>query len=149
MLCPQDDIVLVARTAQGLRELLKVVQTHCVDLKMKLSIVKSKVMSRTMDTWELFDDDEVVGCLDKVVNFKYLGVESNLSPFKGAMAMKRRAMTAARRYKAACLRVARDGPDVVDIAMATWLNIGMPAIFFGCESVVFSDSCMAEINRCL
>ena len=144
----QDDIVLIARTAEGLRELIQIVMANCNDLKMKLSTPKSKVMSKSMDAWEIFDDnDEVVGCLEKVLKFKYLGVESCLSPFQGAMAMKKRAVAAARRYKSACLRVARDGPDTVDVAMATWLNIGIPVIMFGCESVPFSNTCMNEITR--
>ena len=121
---------------------------NCKDLKMKLSTPKSKVMSKSMDAWEIFDDnDEVEGCLEKVLRFKYLGVESSLSPFQGAAAMKKRALVAARRYKSACSTVARDGPDRVDVAMATWLNIGVPIIMFGCESVPFSETCLSEITR--
>ena len=144
----QDDIVLVARTAQGLRELVAIVQRHLLELKMTLSVGKSCIMSKSNDLWELWDEEGIVGCLEKVVQFKYLGVQSSLSPFKSTEAMKKRAVAAARRYKAACMRVARDGPDTVDVAMATWLNIGLPAITFGCESVPFSDTCIAEINRC-
>ena len=145
----QDDIVLIARTADGLRELLRVVQYHTSDLKMELSTSKSKVMSKSMDAWEIFgNDDDVVDCLEKVLRFKYLGVESSLSPFQGAIAMKKRALAAARRYKSACMTVARDGPDVVDVAMSTWLSIGLPCITFGCESVPFSSTTINEINRC-
>ena len=139
---------MIGRTAQGLRELLAIVRKHTNDLKMTLSVSKSKIMSKSNDLWELYDEDEVVGCFEKVLQFKYLGVQNSLSPSKGAEAMKKRAVATARRYKAACVRVARDGPDVVDVAMATWLNIGMPAILFGCESVPFSDTCIAEVDRC-
>ena len=40
-----DDILLVARDSDGLRMLLKIVQNHCKDLDMTLSVKKSKVMT--------------------------------------------------------------------------------------------------------
>jgi hypothetical protein len=142
-----DDLVLIAKTAEGLKELLEIVQRHCVDLSMKLSIPKSKVMSSMMDAWVVFEGEDVAGCLDKVVNFKYLGVETFLSPHRAAVAMRKRAVATAKRYKAACLRVAYDGPDVVDVAMATWLNIAIPSIVFGCECVPFTESAIDDIER--
>jgi hypothetical protein len=143
-----DDIVLVARTADGLRELLQVVQRHCKDLKMVLSKEKSKVLSKVTDLWDLWDGDELVGCLDKVQQFKYLGMECLLSPSKGAVAMQRRALSLANRYKFACLRIGRDGPDQVEVSLCTWLNIAVPSILFGCESVPFADTNIEELDRC-
>ena len=49
-----DDIVLIARDADGLRLLRDIVQRHCAELDMTLSVSKSKVMSTTQDLWELF-----------------------------------------------------------------------------------------------
>ena len=147
LLYAQDDIVLIARTAEGLRELLSIVQCHCSDLKMTLAVSKSKVMSNQMDAWVLFEGDEVSGCLDKVLTFKYLGVESNLSPSKGALAMRKRALTLAKKYKAACMWVSREGPDTTEVALCTWLNIAIPSITFGCESVIFNDTCLSELDR--
>ena len=143
----QDDIVLISRTAEGLQELLTIVQRHCSDLKMTLSVSKCKVMSNQMDAWVLFEGDEVSGCLDKVLTFKYLGIESNLSPSKGALAMRKRALTLAKKYKAACLWVSREGPDATEVALCTWLNIAIPSITFGCESVIFNETCLSELNR--
>ena len=143
----QDDIVLIARTSEGLKELLALVQYHCSDLKMKISVTKSKVLSKSMDLWELFEGDEVAGCLDKVLRFKYLGMESELSPLKGALAMRHRAINIARRYKAACLRVARDGPDAVEVAMCTWLNLAIPSVTYGCETVPFNVTSLSELDR--
>ena len=114
---------------------------------MTLAVSKCKVMSNQMDAWVLFDGDEVSGCLDKVLTFKYLGVESNLSPSKGALAMRKRALTLAKRYKAACLWVSREGPDTTEVALCTWLNIAIPSIVFGCETVVFNETSLSELNR--
>ena len=142
-----DDIVLIARTAEGLRELLEIVQRHCADLKMSLSVAKSKVISSSTDVWAMFDGEEVVGCLEKVHQFKYLGVETTQTPAGGALAMRRRAELMARRYKGACLRVSRAGPDLVEMALCTWCNIAIPSILFGCESVPFTTTFINNVER--
>ena len=144
----QDDIVLVARTSEGLRTLLQVVQRHCDLLKMRLSVSKSKVMSGLRDTWEVVEGEEVVGVLDKVIQFRYLGLETQLSPYKTAKAMQKRALDLAKKFKGVCMRVARDGPDVVDVAMATWVNIARPSLVYGCDFVPFSDTAITELDRC-
>ena len=116
-------------------------------MKMDVSISKSKVMSVCLDAWAMFDGEEVTGCLDKVLSFKYLGVESMLSPARGAALMRKRALGLARRYKACCMRVSRSGPDVVEVGLATWCNIALPSILYGCESVPFTTTAMDEIER--
>ena len=45
----KDDIVLAARTAQGVRVLLAVVKVYCDDLRMTISSGKSKVLSKVSD----------------------------------------------------------------------------------------------------
>ena len=142
-----DDFVLIARTAEGLRELQKIVLDHCSLLRMKLSISKSKVMSNSQDVWELFDGDQIVGCLDKVIQFKYLGVETCLSHFKTGKAMMKRATSLANSYRGSCIRIADDGPDIVDLAVSLWLNVAMPSILFGCETIPFTKQSIDEISR--
>ena len=142
-----DDIILIAKEAAGLRALQEIVQRHCAELGMTLSISKSKVMSNSHDVWEIFQGDVIVGCLEKVLEFKYLGIETRLSPSKSSAAMMKRAQELANQYRGACLRIAYDGPDVVDLALALWLNIAMPSLLFGCEVVPFSQHVIQEINR--
>ena len=125
----------------------EIVQRHCAELGMTLSISKSKVMSNSHDVWEIFQGDVIVGCLEKVLEFKYLGIETRLSPSKSSAAMMKRAQELANQYRGACLRIAYDGPDVVDLALALWLNIAMPSLLFGCEVVPFSQHVIQEINR--
>ena len=142
-----DDIVLVGSTVQGLQLLQDIVQHHCNIMKMKLSISKSKVMSYCDRRWELRDGDEVLGCFDATMQFKYLGVETSLCPGKGARAMQKRALDLAKSYKGACLRIARDGPDIVDLALSLWQNIAIPSVLYGCESVPFSKQTMVDVAR--
>ena len=142
-----DDIVLVSRDADGLRQLLTIVQKHCIAMKMTLSVTKSKVMSSYHDIWELFSGDQVVGSLDKVLEFKYLGVKTTLSPSKSATVMMNRAKSLAMTYKKTCLSIGYDGPDTVDLTLCLWLNVGMPSILYGCEFVPFTETVISEIDR--
>ena len=142
-----DDIVLVSDSADGLRQLRDIVQRHVADLKMKLSIKKSKVMSSSHDVWELLEGDDVIGCLEKVLQFKYLGVETCLNPSKTASAMMKRATSLANQYRGTCIRLGRDGPDVVDLALSIWCNIAMPSLLFGSECVRFSEQAIGDISR--
>ena len=142
-----DDIVLVSRDADGLRQLLNIVQEHCIAMKMTLSVTKSKVMSSYHDIWELFSGDQVIGSLDKVLEFKYLGVKTTLSPSKSATVMMNRAKSLAMTYKKTCLSIGYDGPDTVDLTLCLWLNVGMPSILYGCEFVPFTETVISEIER--
>ena len=142
-----DDIVLIARDADGLRALRDIVQRHCRELGMKISVSKSKVLSSVQDVWELFENDVVAGTFEKVLMFKYLGVETKLSPAKSARAMMKRATTLASSYSKTCMSLAFDGPDIVDLAMCLWGNVGLPSILYGCEIITFSKSAIDEIER--
>ena len=143
----QDDIVCMARTPEGLHTLMCIVSTHCSAMKMNVSVSKSKVMTGAQDAWEIFNGEEVTGVLDRVLHYKYLGVESMLSPARAADMMKKRALNLARRYKAACMHVGRSGPDTVEVALMTWRCIAIPSITFGCEFVPFSDTAINDIDR--
>ena len=142
-----DDIVLIAKTPEGLRKLHHIVQNHCLSLNMKLSTSKSKVMSSCSDAWEVFEEEEIVGCLEKVLSFRYLGVETHLHPYQAAKAMRKRATQISNRYRGACMRVARDGPDIVDLAASLWTSIAIPSMLYGCETVPFTNQALLEISR--
>ena len=141
-----DDIVLISESADGLRRLRDIVQLHMSELKLKLSVSKSKVMSSCQDLWELFDGGEIIGCLEKVLQFKYLGVETCLSPSKSAAAMMKRASTLASSYRGTCISLAYDGPDIVDLALSIWSNIAIPSLLFGTECVKFSEQVLGNIS---
>ena len=114
---------------------------------MKLSVSKSKVMSCVRDVWELFDQQEIVGCLDKVIQFRYLGVQTSLLPSQAAREMHKRATSISVNYRNACLRIARDGPDIVDLASCLWLNVAIPSLFFGAETIRFTGKVLEDISK--
>ena len=142
-----DDIVLISKTEEGLRTLHRIVQDHCATLKMSISMTKSKVMSCSNDLWEIFQDQDIVGCLDKVLQFRYLGVETRIFPSQAAKAMQQRAVDISNKYKGACISLSRDGPDIVDLAACLWQNIALPSLLYGCETTPFSATALQVISR--
>ena len=142
-------MVLIGRTAEALRQLLSIVLRHFSALKLVISVSKSKVLSNNQDLWEVWDEEgeEVSGCLDKVLEFKYLGLESQLSPYQGARVVQKRAIQGARKYRGVCGLLARDGPDMVEVGMSTWVNIARTSFLYGTEYTPFTETTMQELDR--
>ena len=43
--------------------------------------------------------------------------------------------------------MSREGPDAVDMMVATWCNIALPSILFGTEMVPFTEATILELER--
>ena len=143
-----DDIVLFSPTAKGLKTLISIVKRHCELMKLSISGSKSKVMSSSITDFTFADDfGEEVLTLDKVGLYKYLGLDVYSSVWKTNVEKQKKALIKAKQYKGACLSIAKRGPDVSSLASCMWLNMAIPSILFACESIPFSDSSIASINR--
>ena len=142
-----DDIVLVARSAQGLLHLLEIVKSNCDLLKLKISEIKSQVVSPDEMDWKLFKDGFEVLSLVQVAQYKYLGTWTFGSMWKTSLGKQEKCIQTANKYRGSCFHASRHGPDVVDIILCTWANIAVPAILFGCEMIPFSDETITAIER--
>ena len=144
-----DDILLMSKTADGLKNLFKIVKSHCDRLLLEINTGegKSEVISPLDDTWELLDDDgEVELSLRQVLRYKYLGLETTSSIWRTCAAKQKKCITVANKYKFACIHLGKRDADVVDVTLATWNNIAIPSILFGCESVIFKETNIAAIE---
>ena len=141
-----DDIVVVAKTAAGLKRLLNLVNRHCEQLKLLVSEEKSQVVSPTDDYWAIFGEDGLVASLKQVLEYKYLGLETFSSIFRTCAAKQKKCVATAKKYMYACLYLGRSGSDLVQVSMATWKNVAVPSILFGCDSILFSESKIAELE---
>ena len=143
-----DDVVLVSWTAKGLKKLIRVSEEETRALKLTISEMKSMVMSGCNDTWDLHDGDgEVFSSLDKIMSYKYLGLDTLNTMRKITTAKQKKCITAARRYRAAARYLSRRGPDVVDLSICSWRNVAIPAITFGCEMIQFSESTFKSLDQ--
>ena len=76
-----------------------------------------------------------------------MGTETTLHMGSTASKRQQKSITTAKRYKFACYYLAKNGPDVVDMAIATWSNIAIPAMLTGCEIIPFSEATIVAIER--
>lgn len=148
-----DDLVLFSPTAEGLLRLLSLTKKHTDMLKMELNTGKDKteVVSpdgQEGDLWHVLDDKhEPVLSLRQVIKYKYLGNPAMSSVYKMGIEKQKECIQKAHRYKGSCIFVSRDGPDTVDMILATWCNVAVPAILYGTEMVPFTETTILEIER--
>ena len=148
-LCFADDIVIMAEDPDGLCKLIKMVKLICDNLEMVISVSKSNVVSpEDQELWQILGpEDDVVLSLKSVLIYKYLGTETTLKMSTTGSKRQERCMTTAKRYKFGCFYLAKSGPDVVDMALATWSNIAIPSMLTGCEVIPFTESTIEAIER--
>ena len=143
-----DDLVLVARSAEGLKTVLNVVKKRFDLLKLTVSEEKSKVISPDDQAWDLFDrTSNVEMSLKQVAQYKYLGTWTFGSMYRTSADKQKNCVKTATKYKNCCIYVSKMGPDVVDVVMCTWRNVAIPAILAGCEMIPFSETKIQEIER--
>ena len=142
-----DDIVLVARSPEGLLQLLEIVKRNCDLLKLSISTVKSQIVSPIQQEWSLFENDDRVLTLKQVAQYKYLGTFTFGSMWRTSLNKQEKCVKTANKYKGSCMYVSKEGPDVVDVLLCTWNNVAIPAILFGTEMMPFTDETVSAIER--
>ena len=148
-----DDLVVLARSKEGLLRLMALVKRHADWLNLELNTErnKSEVLSQVGvpgDSWDIVGSNgEVELSLKQVLEYKYLGTQLYSTMFKTAVEKVKQCVSKAHKYKGSCIYISRDGPDVVDMMLATWCNVAVPSILFGCEMIPFSDTAIQEIER--
>ena len=143
-----DDIVVVAKTACGLKSLLDTVKSGFDKLRLVISHEKSQIISPDEIEWNLANQHtDVLKPLKQVSLYKYLGVWTYKSMYKTCVAKQKQCVQTALKYKGSCIYVSRMGPDTVDVIHCTWLNVAIPAILHGCEVIPFCETRITEIER--
>ena len=148
-----DDLVVIARSRSGLLKLMEIVKKHSDSLKLELNTDpnKSEVVAQEGsegDSWDLVDADGSVSLsLKQVMQYKYLGSHVYPSMSKTAREKVKQCVIKARKYKGSCICISHDGPDRVDMILATWSNVALPSILYGCEMIPFCDTAIKDIER--
>ena len=144
-----DDIVLASESAEGLQKLLEIVKFHCTKLNMKISVKKSQIISpddRVM--WTVLEEDGTTSIsLKKVLEYKYLGVQTGSSYYQTRQNWQKRALDVANKYKWCCMRFSKLGPDKVMLGTMAWTAAAVPSILFGCETIPIADKYIEDIER--
>ena len=141
-----DDIVVIARSAPGLKNLLNLLNRRCEDLRLVISEEKSKVVAPSDDVWDVFGDEGLVVSLEQVLQYKYLGMETFSSIYKTFMSKQKKCVTTAKKYMFGCLYLGNRGSDLIKVTTTTWESVAVPAILYGCETVIFSNAKVEELE---
>ena len=143
-----DDLVLIARSGDGLKNLLALVHRGFDRLRLTISTEKSQIVSPDDDSWDIINSSScVVMSLEQVELYKYLGTWTYNSMYKTGVEKQKLCVKVAHKYKSSCIHVSKLGPDVVDVVLCTWSNVAIPAILTGCEMIPFSETHIVEIER--
>ena len=148
-----DDLLVMARSSAGLQRLLKLVKHHADLLKMVINTDKDKseVISpdgEPGDLWNVVDSHgDVVLSMKQVIEYKYLGSVTFGTIYKTTLEKQKNCVRKAHKYKGTCFFMSRDGPDVVDMLLATWSNVAVPSILHGTEMISFTEVNILELER--
>ena len=138
----------MSRTAEGLKNLLRTLQSGCDKLRLVISEKKSKVVAPVEDEWRVLNHEgDTVLSLKQVINYKYLGIPTYNTMFKTGVEKQKSAMQAAAKYKGGTMKLSKVGPDLVEVTNACWQQVALPAILFGCETIPFSETNIETIER--
>ena len=86
--------------------------------------------------------------LDKVLQFKYLGIPLSVSPYGLFKAFNEKVKLKAQNYLHNVLSLVRTGPDRSELAYTLWVSCALPAILYGCEIIPLLQSTIHEVESC-
>ena len=143
-----DDVLIMSRSADGLKSLLSIVKKGFDRLMLVISHEKSQIISPDEIHWDLFDPSANAELsLKQVALYKYLGIWTYNTMHKTSVEKQKLCVKTAFKYKGTCIHVSNMGPDIVDVVECTWLNVAIPAVLNGCEVIPFSETHIIEIDR--
>ncbi len=123
-----DDILLVSGLWSEMMILVRIVEKWCVDFKMVISVIKTKVVTPTnVYPWKIMNLlTNAYEDVEKLEQFKYLGLRQKFGANATISCNAINKLEKAIMYKRNILRIKRLIPDRVDVYLAMWKNIALP-----------------------
>ena len=125
-----DDIILISNSPETLELLKGILETWCINFRMKISISKTNMITLLDDLICSIQDPETL--YDKVVNhvtnYKYLGIQQYSSSWRTSQRKGQDMVDKARMYKNVNLLASHQLLDNIISASAIWQNIAIPGI---------------------
>ena len=133
-----DDIIMISNTPESLEELKTILETWCLNFKMRISIGIKVISSFKELICSIQDSDtleeEVVG---HVTNYKYLGIQQYSSSWRTS---HRKGQDMVNKAKTHHLL------DNISSASAVWQNIAIPGILYATDAIPISKSVVDELE---
>ena len=142
-----DDLVLISRTRiRGMNKLLRTVHKFCTDMRMKLLVEKTVILSSgpVGGRWVVSGDEP---SLEASLIAKYLGVDLSIRGRNLVKAREARMISTARAYAHTIMGCTRTGLDRSATAQRLWECCAIPAILYAVEAMVVSKATVAELEK--
>ena len=110
-------------------------------LEINTGVGKTEVVSSTDHIWDIFSDDIMELSLRQVLEYSFLGLDTSASILRTTVSKQSKCLRIAKKYKFACLHIGKSSPYKVDAALASWNQVAIPSMLYGCESIVLSWDC--------
>ena len=143
-----DDIILISNSPETLNQLKDILETWCLDFRMKISISKTKLITSLEDLECALQDPETMESeiVEHVSNYKYLGVQQYSSMWKTSQKKGESMLSRAKCYKNVILRSRHSLLDNVSAASAMWKNIAIPGILYATDAIPISSTVIEELE---
>ena len=142
-----DDLVLISRTRiRGMNKLLPTVHRFCADMRMKLAVEKTVILSSgpVGDRWVVSGDEP---SLEASLVAKYLGVDLSIKGCNLVKALEARMISTAQAYAHTIMGCTRTGLDRSATAQRLWEGCAIPAVLYAVEAMVVSKSTVVELEK--
>ena len=138
-----DDICIISSSPERAKEAFAELEKLCQEIGMKVNVKKSEYIKNSDFGMEILNDYP----LELVDYFKYLGVQMQISKAKYMSTNSKKRLEKARSYALSVINMARDSPCPALFAWRIWKYVALPAIFYGCESVLVRKDEITKIER--
>ena len=146
-----DDIVLVAKTEDGLRQLMEKTLGYFSKHHLEISHKISKTMFYSAKTGTTkFDDpysSRITFNLEAVISYKYLGVFFSANPYSMFKSFNENVVKKSRNYLQNILSVSKNGADKAMMAYKMWTSIALPSILYGTEVFPLTQATLSELEK--
>ena len=142
-----DNIVLLANTMRELNELKVLLEEWCTANRMKVSVKKTQTITEDTTSQLYLRENDALKQILSVSEYTYLGVSQCKTSILTASARKKAVLQKARMYSHLLVYRQRIGLDTCQVYRALWEQIAVPAILYGCESLVYDEILIQELEK--
>ena len=146
-----DDLVIISKSRDGAERLQSICQKIFEEHGLKINCAKSNILQMKeedypeMKLWSTNGED--LGCIEKAIRYKYLGIPLKLKEKCNIFDFKRTEIIArAKSYAAKVISMARESFDPCHVADALWKQVAMEGILYGIKVASVTKEILRKLD---
>ena len=140
-----DDLLLLSSTPKGgMNKLLNLVTEFCNDMRMKLSVTKTYILTNAQYNVSWTVEDETI---EEILIAKYLGVHIQLRGRSIIGKYEENVVRRATNYAYSIMNLSRSVLDRAIVAKRLWESCAIPAILYCSEATIYKQCTIRELER--